>query len=211
MDLGRLIALNMSEMQPPTGEAETLEQLLDRVAAGDEKAFGSLYDRTSGLVFGIVRRVVRDPAQSEEVAQEVMVDMWRTARRFDSTRGSAKAWIATIAHRRAVDLVRSVQASRDRSEAYGRRDAAGAEFDVVSDEVIASSEHSEVRTALAQLTDIQREVIELAYYRSMTYREVADHLDTPLGTVKTRMRDGMIRLRQALGPAYELPGHGVSE
>ncbi len=198
-------------MTPPNEEAETLEHLLGRVATGDEQAFGSLYDRTSSLVLGIVRRVVRDPAQSEEVAQEVMVDMWRTAQRFDPERGSAKAWIATIAHRRAVDLVRSVQASRDRSEVYGRKDAATPEFDVVAEQVISASEHADVRTALDVLTTIQREVIELAYYGSMTYRQVAEHLDTPLGTVKTRMRDGMVRLRQALEPAPEPPGHGVSE
>jgi RNA polymerase sigma-70 factor, ECF subfamily len=174
------------------------EELLARVAKGDRAAFAELFDRVGGQVHGLVRRVLRDPSQSEEVTQEVMLEIWRTAPRFDPARGSASAWMLTMAHRRAVDRVRSEQASRDRDDRVGTRDAVR-EFDVVSEEVERTLEHQEVRAALATLTDLQREAVELAYYGGYTYREVAELLDTPLGTVKTRLRDGLIRLRDTLG------------
>jgi RNA polymerase sigma-70 factor, ECF subfamily len=174
------------------------EELLARVAKGDRAAFAELFDRVGGQVHGLVRRVLRDPSQSEEVTQEVMLEIWRTAPRFDPARGSASAWMLTMAHRKAVDRVRSEQASRDRDDRVGTRDAVR-EFDVVSEEVERTLEHQEVRAALATLTDLQREAVELAYYGGYTYREVAELLDTPLGTVKTRLRDGLIRLRDTLG------------
>lgn len=161
-------------------------------------AFGALYDTVVGMVFTIVRRVVKDPAQSEEVVQDVMIELWRLAGRFDPTRGSARGWIATMAHRRAVDLVRSSQASRQRGEVFGRGALSGADFDVVVEEVVERDEHGAVREVLEELTPLQRESIVLAYYRGLTYRQVAEHLDTPVGTVKTRIRDGLIRLRGAL-------------
>lgn len=175
-------------------------ELLQRAARGDQEAFADLYDAASGRVYGVVRRVVRDPARSEEVTQEVFTDVWRTASRFDPERGEAMSWILTIAHRRAVDCVRSVQASRDRDEHVGRHDHVR-EFDAVSEKVQTDAEHERVRDALQRLTDLQREAVELAYYGGYTYREVAELLDVPLGTIKTRMRDGMIRLRDALGVA----------
>lgn len=181
-------------------QAITDEDLLLRVARGDQAAFGSLFDRFSGLVFGVVKRVVRDPSQSEEVAQEVLVEVWRTATRFDPGRGSAQTWILTMAHRRAIDRVRSEQASRDRTDRIGQRDQVRA-FDEVAEEVELRFEHQQVRDALSALTDLQREAVELAYYGGYTYREVAELLDTPLGTIKTRMRDGLIRLRDAMGVA----------
>lgn len=176
------------------------DEVLQRVARGDQAAFATLYDRFSGKVFGIVRRVVRDPSQSEEVTQEVFVEVWRQAPRFDLDRGSATTWILTMAHRRAIDRVRSEQKSRDRQERVGLRDHVRP-FDSVAETVEVRIEHQQVRHALAELTDLQREAIELAYYGGKTYREVAELLDTPLGTVKTRMRDGLIRLRDALGVA----------
>ena len=181
-----------------TGEAVTDEELLVAVSRGDQAAFASLYDRLGGLVYGVVKRVVRDPSQSEEVAQEVLVEVWRTAPRFDQDKGSAQTWILTMAHRRAIDRVRSEQSSRDRTDRIGRRDRLR-EFDEVAEEVELRFEHQQVREALAALTDLQREAVELAYYRGYTYREVAEMLDTPLGTIKTRMRDGLIRLRDAMG------------
>jgi RNA polymerase sigma-70 factor, ECF subfamily len=181
-------------------EAITDEDLLLQVARGDQTAFGTLFDRFSGLVYGVAKRVVRDPAQSEEVAQEVLVEVWRTATRFDPDRGSAQTWILTMAHRRAIDRVRSEQASRDRTDRIGQRDQVRA-FDEVAEEVELRFEHQQVREALSALTDLQREAVELAYYGGHTYREVAELLDTPLGTVKTRMRDGLIRLRDAMGVA----------
>jgi RNA polymerase sigma-70 factor, ECF subfamily len=176
------------------------DALLLAVARGDQAAFASLYDRIGSLVHGIVRRVVRDPAQSEEVTQEVMVEVWRTAVRFDPDRGSARTWILTMAHRRAIDRVRSEQAARNRTQRVAGQQHAR-DFDEVSERVEVAFEHEQVRTALATLTDLQRQAVELAYYQGHTYREVAELLDTPLGTVKTRMRDGLIRLRDALGVA----------
>ncbi len=174
------------------------EDLLHRVSRGDQAAFGELYDRVSGQVYGVIRRVLRDPARSEEVTQEVLVEVWQTAARFDADRGSATTWIMTMAHRRAIDRVRSVQSSRDRDERVGHRDLVRA-FDEVAEEVETRFEHDQVREALGALTDLQREAVELAYYGGYTYREVAELLGAPLGTIKTRMRDGLIRLRDAMG------------
>ena len=182
----------------PLSEPST-EDLLVRVARGDQAAFATLYDRVGSQVFGLVRRVLRDPSQSEEVTQEVLLEVWRNATRFDAGRGSATAWIMTMAHRRAVDRVRSEQSSRDRDERAGIRDRATRGYDEVVEEVEARLEHEQVRQALDQLTDLQREAVQLAYYGGYTYREVAELLDAPLGTVKTRLRDGLIRLRDTLG------------
>jgi RNA polymerase sigma-70 factor (ECF subfamily) len=173
-----------------------------RVAKGDEQAFEELFRHFAPTVLGIVRRVLRDPAQSEEVTQEVFVELWRTATRYDDGRGSVGAYLATMAHRRAVDRVRSEQAHLDRNE---RVAAAAPTIDLerVEEGVIAGDERElvgrRVRSALDSLTELQREAIELAYYRGYSYPQVAQLLDVPLGTVKTRIRDGMIRLRDHLG------------
>ena len=180
------------------GDVQTLEDVVARVALGNEDAFEVLYQRVAGQVLGLVRRVLRDPAQSEEVAQEVLVEVWRTAPRFDRNRGSASAWILTMAHARAVDRVRSAQAAAARDETVGRRQH-GREYDEVAEEVEVRLEQQAVRSCLGTLTDVQREAVQLAYYGGHTYREVAELLDTPLGTVKTRLRDGLIRLRDCLG------------
>ena len=169
-----------------------------RVARGDEQAFAAVYDRFANRVYGLVRRVLRNPAQSEEVTQEVFVEAWRQARRYESSRGSVATWLLTLAHRRAVDRVRSEQASRDRQLRVGSKDLARA-FDVMAEQIEISLEHEQVRRALDGLTDLQREAVELAYYGGNTYQEVAELLDTPVGTIKTRLRDGLIRLRDALG------------
>lgn len=182
-------------------EPETLEDLLSTVAKGDQSAFAALYDRVGGQVYGLVRRVLRDPSQSEEVTQEVLLEVWRTASRFDRARGSANGWIMTMAHRRAVDRVRSEQSSRNRDERIAVRDSGEAAFDVVAEDVEIRLEQEQVRQALDGLTELQREAIELAYYQGYTYRQVAELLDTPLGTVKTRLRDGLIRLRDTIGVA----------
>jgi len=188
--------------EPPlmTGTAVEVgdDELLLAVARGDQAAFAALYDSVGPLVHGVVRRVVRDPAQSEEVTQEVMVEVWRTAVRFDPDRGSARTWILTMAHRRAIDRVRSEQASRNRAQRVADQQHAR-DFDEVSERVELDFEHEQVRTALSTLTELQRQAVELAYYQGFTYREVAELLGTPLGTIKTRMRDGLIRLRDALG------------
>lgn len=183
-----------------TAAERTNEELLVSCARGDETAFATLYDRLGGLTYGVIKKVLRDPAQSEEVTQEVMAEAWRTASRFDPDRGTAQTWLLTMAHRRAIDRVRSVQASRDRTDRIGRRELVRP-FDEVSEQVEVRFEHRQVRAAMDELTDLQREAIELAYYGGYTYREVAELLDKPLGTVKTRLRDGLIRLRDAMGVA----------
>jgi RNA polymerase sigma-70 factor (ECF subfamily) len=176
------------------------EALLARVARGDTAAFEVVYDRHAAAVYGMIRQVLRDPSQSEEVAQEVFVEAWRTATRFDPSRGSVRAWIITMARRRAIDRVRSAQAAGDR-EVRVAAGAATPAFDEVSEAVEIRLEQQQVRRCLESLTGLQRESIDLAFYRGYTHREVSDLLDVPLGTVKTRLRDGLIRLRDCLGVA----------
>ena len=177
---------------------EALERLLALVARGDEQAFAELYQRVAPAVFGLVSKVVRDPAQSEEVTQEVFVELWRTASRFDPARGTARSWIMTCAHRRAVDRVRSAESAARRDDLAGRRDQ-GRPYDEVVEQVETSLEREHVRRGLEALTDLQREAVVLAYYGGYTHREIAELLGVPSGTVKTRLRDGLIRLRDHLG------------
>ena len=179
---------------PAEGPAD-VEALISRVARGDSGAFEALYDELSSAVFGLARRVVRDPARAEDVTQEVFLEVWRKAARYDRTLGTPRTWMMTIAHRRAVDAVR-------RSESQKRRDNRGAPDEVVHDEpgdaVIRDEEHGAVRGCLDTLTELQLESVRLAYFNGYTYNEVAALLDKPLPTIKTRMRDGLIRLRDCL-------------
>ena len=186
------------EHRTPDAGHRSPDDLLVRVAKGDEAAFEQLYPMVAGPVFGLVRRVLRNVAQSEEVTQEVLVELWRTASRYRPDRGSAMTWVLTLAHRRAVDRVRSVQGRADLEQRAGAQSADRA-FDEVTETVAANLEREQVRRCLSSLTDVQRESITLAYYGGRTYREVADLLRIPLGTVKTRLRDGLIRLRDCLG------------
>ena len=172
-----------------------VDDLMRRASRGDSQAFEALYDELSPAVYGLARRVVRDPARAEDVTQEVFLDVWRKATRFDVERGKAKTWVMTIAHRRAVDAVR-------RSEAQKRQDHQGAPEEVSHDEpadaLIAAEEHGAVRDCLETLTELQLESVRLAYFNGYTDGEVATLLDKPLPTIKTRMRDGLIRLRDCL-------------
>ncbi|MFE7439753.1 sigma-70 family RNA polymerase sigma factor [Streptomyces chartreusis] len=177
-----------------------LQELVGRVALGDEEAFASVYDSVVSPVLGVARAVLRDQAQSEEVAQEVLVEVWRTAPRYRPDRGSAINWILTLAHRRAIDRVRSVEATAARDHRAAVMDHMP-EYDEVSEQVEARIEREQVRRCLRTLTDLQRQAVTLAYYRGLTYRQVAEALTLPLGTVKTRLRDGLIRLRDCLGVA----------
>jgi RNA polymerase sigma-70 factor, ECF subfamily len=192
--------VGMTEGQPAARPWRTpghdLAPLLALVARGDQAAFATVYDHAAAQVFGLVRRVVRDPAQSEEVTQEVMLEVWRTASRFDPHRGSAMAWLMTMAHRRAVDRVRSGLAAAQRE---ARAAVAVTDYDMVAEEVETRLDAQRVRRCLESLTELQRESVTLAYYGGYTYREVAGLLGVAVGTVKTRMRDGLIRLRDCLG------------
>jgi RNA polymerase sigma-70 factor (ECF subfamily) len=188
--------------QPSEKGGETpgvrLSDLLKRASRGDEAAFAEWYDATSSRAFGLAVRVLRDRAQAEEVTQEAYLDCWRQAARFDSAKGSAMSWLLTIVHRKAVDRVRSAEASSRRDVAYGHRQMSVA-HDETAEAATASLDATRVRAALADLTIKQREAVQLAFLGGYTHTEVAKLLDLPVGTAKTRIRDGLIRLRDALG------------
>ena len=179
-------------------DADGLASLLRRSALGDEAAFARLYDATAARVHGLVLRVVRDRAKAEEVTQETFLEVWRTASRFDRDRGSALSWLMTIGHRRAVDRVRSAEASSRRDATYHER-TRPVDHDQTAEAAHASLEARRVRGALDSLTPTQRQALELAYFGGYTHTEVAAMLDLPLGTAKTRIRDGLIRLRDTMG------------
>lgn len=175
-----------------------LDALLRRVAVRDADAFAEFYDATRARVYGLVTRVLRDRGYSEETTQEVYLQVWRTADGYDPASGSALAWLLTLAHRRAVDRVRSEQAASQRESRYG---VANVEppIDHVSDSVIRGDERRQVATCLNGLTDVQRQCIELAYYEGLTYVQVSERLSANLATVKSRMRDALRGLRNCLG------------
>jgi RNA polymerase sigma-70 factor (ECF subfamily) len=179
-------------------QSARLAELLDRSARGQEAAFADLYDLTSARIYGVVLKVLRAPDLAAEVTQEVYVEIWRQASRFSAERGNVMAWMATIAHRRAVDRVRSAVSETRRDTDWGRLDA-----DTPHDQVWETLEHrldtERVRKGMDSLTVMQREAVTLAYFGGYTHREVAGLLKLPLGTVKTRIRDGLIGLRDALG------------
>lgn len=199
-----MLGLVTSDFEKGTDRDEfipvSLSDLLGQVAEGDRVAFGELYDQCSGRVFGLVRRLLKDSAQSEEVTQEIFLEVWQNAKRYDQSKGSAATWILTMAHRRAVDRIRSSQSTRDRDQKIGLRDLE-TEYDSVSESVEIRVEHERVGQALQRLTELQRQAVTLAYYGGYSHSEVAEMLKVPIGTVKTRLRDGMIRLRDELGVA----------
>jgi RNA polymerase sigma-70 factor, ECF subfamily len=176
---------------------DSLATALARAGRGDQQAFASLYDRLAALVYGITLRVVRDPSQAQEVTQEVFVELWRLAPRYDESKGAVTTWVATVAHRRAIDRVRSEQSARDRLEREA--DKRVAEIDTVAEAAELTFDQARVRRAVGNLNSVQREAVELAYFGGHTYREVAVLLEVPEGTVKSRIRDGMIHLRDELG------------
>ena len=185
---------------PSRGDATRLADLLHRAGLGDEAAFAEFYDATSARAYGLALRVVRNPAHAEEVTQEAYLDVWRSSTRYDAGRGSAAGWLLTIVHRKAVDRIRSVEAATTRDETWNR-ETAPVDHDQTSEAAQASLEAARVRSAVATLTDVQRRAVELAYFGGYTHTEVATLLDVPLGTAKTRIRDGMIRLRDLMGVA----------
>ena len=173
-------------------------ELLQRIAAGDQPAFARLYDLLSPRVFGLILRVLVDRAQGEEVLQEVFLEIWRSASRFAPNKGQGRSWVLTIAHRRAVDRVRASQASSDRDARVGLRDLDVA-HDGVVEQVELKMEAERVTAALRSLPEAQREALTLAYYGGYSQSEIAALVGAPLGTIKTRMRDGLSRLRAEMG------------
>ena len=177
--------------------APDLSALFVRVQSGDQAAFAELYDAIAPMVFGAVKRVLRDPAMSEEVTQEVFVELWKSAARFDPTRGVVSTWAVTMARRRAIDRVRSEQSQRNRVEQLGRRRADVEE--ATDDTVVASLDAERVSRALAELPSDQRQIIQLAFIDGYSHSDIADQLGLPLGTVKGRVRGGLQRLSGKLG------------
>jgi RNA polymerase sigma-70 factor (ECF subfamily) len=184
-------------MTGPPRLSSDLDALLRRVARGDRDAFATIYDLTKSRVFGLVVRVLRDPGYSEETTQEIYLEVWRTASEFDSAKGSALAWLMTMAHRRAIDRVRAEQAGSRRESRYGAANVEPA-GDVVADSAIAGDERRRVAACLDALTDAQRQCIELAYYEGLTYNEVSQRLAANLSTIKSRIRDALRGLRNCL-------------
>lgn len=189
---------------PPEGGAASgdatsrLAGLLARAGRGDEQAFAAFYDHTSARAYGLALRVVRNPAHAEEIAQEAYLDAWRTSGRFNPELGSAIGWLLTIVHRKAVDRVRSVEASTSRDQTW-QRESQPVEHDQTAEQAQTSLEAQRVRGAIKTLTSVQRQAVELAFLGGYTHTEVATMLEVPVGTAKTRIRDGLIRLRDTMG------------
>ncbi len=185
--------------------ADPLAAAMARVAAGDRDAFGEVYDAVAPKVLAVTRAVLRNPSMAEEVTQEVMLEVWRQATRYDPAAGSVAAWATTIGHRRAVDRVRSVRAREDRED----RVVAGegrVDYDDVSEQVLQHEDESRVRSALKGLTEVQREAVVMAYWGGRTSTEISAQLGVPVPTVKTRLRDGLQRLRADLARGEPAPG-----
>ena len=186
-----------------------LDGLLARVAGGDHVAFRELYDVFAPRIYGLIRRTLLDNGQTQEVTQDVFLEVWRSASRFDAARGSATSWIMMMAHGRAVDRVRACEASRDRDRRIGARDCE-VNFDPVSEAGELSVESARVMVALASLTAAQRDAISMTYFEGLTGPEIAARLDIPVSTLKSRLREALIRLRDELGVGPSLEGSLVS-
>lgn len=181
------------------GAAAELAARLGAIAGGDRDAFAAFYDDTCARVFGLASRIVRNPTLAEEITQEVYLQVWTsTARQYDPALASPIGWLMTLTHRRSVDRVRAEQSASDRNHLYGASHL-GRDHDTVSEQVEQRLDEQRVTDCLDTLTATQREAIGLAYYSGRTYREVAENLDVALPTVKSRIRDGLIRLKNCLG------------
>jgi RNA polymerase sigma-70 factor (ECF subfamily) len=176
-----------------------LTALMSKVAEGDQSAFTALYEATSKIVFGLVLRIVIDRATAEEVLLDVFTQAWRQAATFDRKRGTPLAWLMTIARSRAIDRLRSGRHDQSKS---ALEDAAEltALTPTPEDSTVMSERQQLVRTAIDSLTPEQKEVIELAYFSGLSHTEIASKLGHPLGTVKTRTRLAMMKMREMLSP-----------
>ena len=192
------VAPASDESAADPGAGPTLTDLLSRIARQDRTAFALFYEQTSKRVYGLARRVLIDPELSEDATQEVYLQVWNTADRFNPSLGSPMAWLMTLAHRRAVDRVRSAQSATDREARYGAATQTVDHDDVV-DTVTQRLEAESVVRCLDTLTATQQESVKLAYYGGLTYREVAERLGVAVPTIKSRIRDGLLRLKTCLG------------
>jgi RNA polymerase sigma-70 factor (ECF subfamily) len=181
-----------------TASSDSPAELVLQMGQGDREAFSRLYDRCAPLVFSFAIRLLRDRSIAEDLLQEVFLQVWREAGSYRPERGSPEAWIITITRSRAIDKLRSIR-RRDKSF-VPMEGPTGKEYDGrVESGATASDSKIMVNNALSQLSDNQRHVLELAYFDGLTQSEIADHLKEPLGTVKTRMRAALGRLRELLG------------
>jgi RNA polymerase sigma-70 factor, ECF subfamily len=172
--------------------------LIQQVAKQDRDAFSQLYDRFSTLVFTLAMRMLKARSDAEDLLQEVFVQVWRQAQNYSAERGSPEAWIVNIARSRAIDKIRSIR--RMQKSFVLTDDPARAESpENVESSAVESETRLAMNSALANLPDMQRKVLELAYFDGLTQSEIADRLAEPLGTVKTRMRSGIQKLREILG------------
>jgi RNA polymerase sigma-70 factor, ECF subfamily len=185
-------------------DRDELTELMMLVAQGDSRAFARVYDLSSARVLGLVVRIVTNLSLAEEITQEVFVQVWQRAASFEPTRGNARAWITTLAHRRAVDCVRTTQAARDRDLRIGVRDVSPT-GDIVADSLELCIELGHLRDALTCMTAAHRQALSMAYFDGLTQSEIAAEIGVPLGTVKTRMRDGLSRLRDEYARRATLP------
>lgn len=196
--LGVMVIDGLPEPEEGDDPVDPIGLLLVRTADGDRAAFAELYDAMASRVLGLIVRVLVDRAQSEEVLQDVFFEVWQSATGFAPNKGRGRTWLLTIAHRRAIDRVRASQSATDRDLRIGRRDH-GVEYDTVAEQVELNIEAERITEALGSLPEAQRETLLLAYYGGYSQSEIAAMTETPLGTVKTRMRDGLSRLRIRLG------------
>ena len=187
-----------------TAEASERDQdlvsLVERVATGDQSALAALYDATNRFIYSLILRVLGDMGSAEEVLIDVYTQLWRQAASYDANRGAPLAWMATIARSRAIDRLRSGWQDQHRKESLEVLGDAPANVPSPEESAAASERQRFVREALNLLTPEQRRVIELAYYSGLSHSEIAEKLNQPLGTVKTRTRLGMMKLREALAP-----------
>lgn len=187
----------MSLRVQPKLDPQSDVELLHAVARGDEEALARLYDQYRVILFSVLVRILKSREEAEDVLQEVFLQVWRRAKDFDQSRGKPFTWLVTLARSRAIDRIRQLGARQRLADSAAQNSS-----DVVSD-AVSDTLHSEQREivvrALATLPDEQRRTLNLAYFDGLTQSEIAEQLGTPLGTVKTRMRSGMIKLRELLG------------
>lgn len=186
----------------PANELEAEIELLKRIGQGDRVSFEELYDRFSGVLFSTAYRMLKNQEASEDVLQDVFIQIWNKAPLYNPTRGRPMTWAITLTRNKAIDLLRSTQRRGNLQDSVQHELATFEQFDDRSSfDAVASVETSKlVRDAMRKLSKDQREAIELAFFSSMTQTEIAEHLNAPLGTIKARIRRGMMALREMIGP-----------